>query len=374
MILNGIDYKVCINLFGKLQNDCYGISPGETSFIAIDSNNKYIKFGNIDEKVFFDYREDKNGKKFFQQTLNFGDYCDITNDDDNDDYYNVKYVYKCDSRLTGKPTFRYHLDKDDKCKITIDISTKEACDYTKLSYDSFLIEFKVYICIIYSICSAILLYPKINYIAFIISNSLAFNIIFSIIAFNFGINFWIIFSIQIIFFIFNIFLIILIECRVKEKKTIYFIFYLIFCIVSGFFLGEELVEIITIYIIVLQNYTRWLIIISCSICINLFLFLDLIKTNIAFVICSSLNFSYFISNIVAIAGEKKLPIDTIINSFINKGFDILYMKMFRNPKYYIYYIIYFCCFLANIMYKSIYLYFDKDEESLIDNFYKNGIN
>jgi hypothetical protein len=120
--LNGINYKGCINLIGNIQNDCYGISPGEASFIGVDSNNRYIKFGKIDDNVLFDYREDKKGKKFFQQTLSFGDYCNIDNFDDNDDYYNLKYIYNCDSNITGNPTFIFNEDKDDKCKFTIYIS------------------------------------------------------------------------------------------------------------------------------------------------------------------------------------------------------------------------------------------------------------
>jgi hypothetical protein len=272
-------------------------------------------------------------------------------------------VINCDSNITGNPTFIFNEDKDDKCKFTIYISTKDACDYTKLPYDSFLIKFKIFICIVYSFCSVILLYPKVNYVAFGITNYFALNIIFSIIIFNFDINFWIIFSFQIIFIILVIFIMIKINQRSESSKTIDYIFYFVFCLVSGFFFGEELVEIITIYNKVLPNYARWLIIASCSIVFNFLLFFDLKKDNIAFMICSSFTFSYFISNIVAIGSEKKLPIDTIINSFIDKGFDILYMEMFRNPKYYIYHIIYMSIFITNIIYKSIWLCFNDDKNS-----------
>ncbi len=39
----------------------------EISFIGVDSNNRYIKFGKVDETSLIDYGEDKNGNKFFNR-------------------------------------------------------------------------------------------------------------------------------------------------------------------------------------------------------------------------------------------------------------------------------------------------------------------
>ena len=65
---------------------------GEINFIRVDPNNRYIKFGKIDENSLIDYREDKNVNKVFQQILNYDDHCDISNYDDNDYYYNIKII------------------------------------------------------------------------------------------------------------------------------------------------------------------------------------------------------------------------------------------------------------------------------------------
>ena len=145
----------------------------------------------------------------------------------------------------------------------------------------------------------------------------------------------------------------------SENKTLKFIFFIIFSTVSGFLFGDELVEIISLYAKVLLNYERWLIISIFSIIFNI---LVLFFENIGFMIGSSFSFAYFITNIALIVEEKKIPIDTITNSLIKEGFDISYMKMFRNPGYYGYFIIYLAIFLLNIIYKSIWLFLAKDKK------------
>ena len=143
----------------------------------------------------------------------------------------------------------------------------------------------------------------------------------------------------------------MINFRSEKKETVDLILFITFSTMSGFLFGDELVEIITLYGKVLLNYQRWLIISSSSIIFNILIFLD----DIGFMISSSFSFAYFITNIALIGVEKKIPIDTIINSFIKEGFDISYMKMFRNSGYYNYFIVYLTLFLFNILYKSIWL-------------------
>ena len=225
-----------------------------------------------------------------------------------------------------------------------------------MPYDNYTISFKIFISIIYSFSSLILIYPEKNYAAFTISLFLVLNIIFSIIIFNFSLSFWIIFIIQIILLILSIILIAKINGRSEQKGHLDLLFYIIFCTVSGFLFGDELVEIITLYSKVLLNYQRWLIISGSSVIFNFLIIFDYIFCdNIGFMISSSFSFAYFISNIALIGFEKKIPIDTIINSLIKEGFDISYMEMFRNPGYYIYFIIYLILFLVNIIFKSIWL-------------------
>lgn len=338
-----------------MKKDCYDVSPGESSFIGIDSNNNIIKFGKIEKEFSFDYREDKNNDTFFQQKLSFDGFCNIDNNDENDDYYNIRYIYKCKSNLElNSPIFYLEEDKEDKCKFTVHISLKELCGYTKLSYDKYLIEFKIIICIISAISSFIFLYPtKKNYIAFGVSFYLALNIIFFVIIFNFSINFWVIFTIQIILLILTVILMLSINKRSKKKELFDFIFFITFYTVSGFLFGDMLVEIITLYIIILSNVVRWIIILSLAISFNLFLFID----TYGFIISSSFSFSYFITNIVLIGTENKLPINTIINSFKKDGFDIEYMKQFRKANYYKYFITYLSLFSFNLVYKILWLNF-----------------
>lgn len=341
-----------------MKKDCYGVSSGESSFIGVDSNNNFIKFGKIGKEFSFDYRQDKNNEKFFQQQLNFDGFCNIDNIDDNDDYYNIRYIYKCNNNLKEKsPIIYLEEDKEDKCKFIVYISLKELCDYTPLSYDKYINKFKIFICIISAISSIIFLYPtKKNYIAFSVSLYIALNIIFFIIIFNFSVNFWIIFAIQIILINLIIILMLSINFRSKKKKILDFIFFIAFYTVSGFLFGDILVEIITLYVTILSNIGRWLIILGFSIVFNFFLFFD----KYGFIICSSFSCSYFITNIALILTKNKIPVNTIINTFKKDGFDIEYMKHFRNPNIYKYFITYFCLFSLNLICKVIWLYFTRE--------------
>ena len=102
------------------------------SLIGIDENNNAIKFGKIDSTVSFDYLKNKFGV-YFQRQLNFVDACYTSWF--NEGYYNVKYNFFCDNSLNkGNPRIQIFSVI---CNINVYIYLKEACNYERLTYDSF---------------------------------------------------------------------------------------------------------------------------------------------------------------------------------------------------------------------------------------------
>lgn len=132
---------------------------------------------------------------------------------------------------------------------------------------------------------------------------------------------------------------------------------ILFFSISGFIFGEEIVEIIFIFVKILNNIEMWTIIIIFSIIFNLLIFLSLNKS---YIICTSILFPYFVSNIYLIGISKKLPIGTIINSLVEEGFDMEIMKEFLSKKYNVYFLIFFVALLFNLLLR-IFIFKAKNE-------------
>ena len=355
--MNGVKYNGYINLIGNLRNDYKNKKARESSLIGISQDSKYIYFGKISKKYLLSYREDEFKKQYFQNILDGSDICMYKQS------YNIRYIFSCNNQLKkGNPNIIININI---CNIIVDIYAKEACNYEKLIFDLYLNEFKIIICIFYSIFFVVLLIPRINTISFIVTNSFSFVVILSLILFSFiETKDYLILILVFQIIILIIIIIITIFLNPKNDKiqvVIKYIYYFILCSISGFFFGEEIIEIIYIYYDNLNNWLRWLIICLFTIIFNLFLFIDKWKKNSAYVICSSLLQSYFISNIVSIANSKKIPINTIINSLEKEGFEHSFMKEFIYPKYYIYFIIYIIIFIIVLIFKCVLLYYEVDK-------------
>lgn len=194
--LDGKHYKSYINLEGNIKEKILGIEHN-ASLMGFDNNNNLIKFGQINKDFFLDYREDESKNKFFQRTLQFSDICEDTTFEPI--YYNVIYKYICNFELKkNEPTFTVITGR---CKIEIQIFAKEACEYTKLSYDNFLVKYKFIICIYFAFFIIMLIIPNIL-LAYATTNTYAMIIMISFIMIHFSIHE----SIIIIPFIITIFI------------------------------------------------------------------------------------------------------------------------------------------------------------------------
>ena len=132
---------------------------------------------------------------------------------------------------------------------------------------------------------------------------------------------------------------------------------ILFFSISGFIFGEAIVEIIFIFVKILNNIEMWTIIIIFLIIFNLLIFFSLNKS---YIICTSILFPYFVSNISLIGISKKLPIGTIINSLVEEGFDMEIMKEFVSKKYNVYFLIFFVALLFNLSLR-IFIFKAKNE-------------
>lgn len=211
------------------------------SLIGIDEDNNIVKFGKIDSTVSFDFVQEKTDI-FFQENLVAVDSC--YSDFITDIYYDVKYKFYCDNTLNKKNPRIKVLPNE--CNLNIFIFTKEACNYEKLTYDSYILEQKIFIFIIYIFFSILLLVPN-NEFQFFVANSLFFIILFSSLFFNFQIDkkyFWLLdicyLSIIVFIWYFNFFILKKGRNRNKENSNMKF---LIVFSVSGFFLVMKLLKL-----------------------------------------------------------------------------------------------------------------------------------
>lgn len=170
----GKKYKGYINLIGNTK-----IYPS-ASLIGIDEYGNITRFGSIDNNVSLNYVKEKSNI-FLQEHLVGVDNCNS--------YffkkmnYNVKYKFYCDNTLSKRKP-KVNVLSFDECDLEVYIFSKEACNYERLTYDSFLYEQKIFISFIYIYLSVLLLLPC-QKVQFFATNSLLFIILFSTLIFNF---------------------------------------------------------------------------------------------------------------------------------------------------------------------------------------------
>ena len=324
-------YDAYLNLGGNIKEKIYGIYYN-ASLIGIDNDNNIIQFGKINKDYYFDYREDKFKDLFFQRNLEFMDICE-ENDNENI-YYNVIYKYKCNDNINRNDTiFKISTGR---CKIEIEIFTRDACQYIKLPIDNFFIEYKYIICLYYIFFSFMLI--SLDEILFYsVSNAIFLQSISFIIAIYFSLDE----NVIVVPFVLSIFISIGSVSFIIDKLQILNRF--ILCTVSGFCCGIIIIEIIFSYFSLLNIFEILIIFI-------IFIFLSVLSSiKLHFIIYSSFIFAYINSNIYIIWIAKKLPIFSIIHSLINEGFDIEQMSKFRYQKNYIYFLIYIFSFIVFIL-------------------------
>ena len=244
-----------------------------------------------------------------------------------------------------------------ECDLDITIFSKEACNYERLTYDSFLYYQNNFVCFIYLFFSILLIFPN-KEIQFFVTNSLLFIILFSSIIFNIQIDknyFWVlnIIYIAIILFgwYFNFFIL---NKQIKGKVVFSDLNFIIAYSVSGFLFGDEIVEMRSLGK-VLTNFKRWIIIIFFSLFFNSLLYFGEFGLEISL----SFTISYLTSNLLTIAEKIKLPVDTIINSLLEEGFKSEHLEKFTHPKYIKYFYIYLAVFSLTLLLKIIIIKFNK---------------
>ena len=343
---NNSSFKSYFNLFGNTKKKYFGVNEN-ASFIGKNQNNEVVKFGIIDSDTLLEYREnteDKLRNKFFQKNLKFLDVCETTVF--KPIYYNVVYKFICEDELArNNPAFKVNTGR---CFIEIEIYTKEACNYTKLPYDSYFVKYKLLVCL-YFIIFIIMLVNKEKIMTYAVANIYSMILICYIFLFYFSL--W---EKTIILPLVGSILIgiNLVSYFKEENLALNNIFLYSLC---GYIMGNLIMELTFTYLKILNNKEIFGIIFLFIILFNLLNFVaqTQIKSYIIYTICSSILFAYFVSNLYIIILEIKIPIITIANSFVMEGFDISMMKDFMSKKYFIFYIIFFVALILNLIVKNL---------------------
>ena len=233
----------------------------------------------------------------------------------------------------NEPTFSVSTGR---CRISIDIFMKEACEYMKLPIDNFFVEYKIIICLFYVFFSLMLISLNED-LTYSVGNMFALNIISFIVIFIFnGSEF-----IYVIPLVVSIFITVS-TVNIINKKIPNLNHFILFA-VSGFSLAKIIIELIFSYFKLLNIFEILIIYV-----IFIFAFI-LLSFKLGYIIGSFLLFSYFISNIYIIWISKRLPIVTIMFSLIDEGFNMKLMEQFMYKKYYIYFSIYLFTFSMLIL-------------------------
>lgn len=252
-------------------------------------------------------------------------------------YYRVLYKFKCDYNLKKlEPTFKVSTGR---CSIEIEIFSKEACDYEKLPFDSFLVKYKFIVCLFYSIFIIMLANREIL-LSYTVANIYGMILLCYIILFKF-----LLYKITIILpLIISILIGLATSYFFKQKFPVFN--NTVFFSITGFIFGDIVVEVIFIYFKLMSDLEIWAIIFISVATFNLFNFTNF---NNSYIVCTSFLFAFFTSNIYIIGLSKKVPMGTIVNSLVEEGFEFSMMKKFVYDKYYIYFIIFLVILIINIL-------------------------